>query len=109
MKTSNKNGCNDEEVIMRMKQGLYKVDEIHSVHVPHDVWFKQKVVTQQRALHEKYVRQLIFFLLVALCIVSVLMAMLYLEPASFIVLQGVALFVITGVVIFNRKRQVVKR
>jgi hypothetical protein len=63
---------------------------------PRIEWFENLVVAHQRQHRLKRNRELLMFLFIAIWIVSGLLLMLALQPAWFIALQGILMFVLAA-------------
>ena len=102
MKNQKGTSSNDEKMdkeffdtISAINNGLDKMDSM-GIYVPDDKWFEQMVLDQQEMKKKKYRRELAWFILSALLILSgVIFTMLEL-PTLFYMLQAVTL-VITAI------------
>jgi hypothetical protein len=74
------------ETISQINEGLEKLDSM-SAYTPNEKWFEQMVLSQQEQLRKKYRRELGWFLLSAVLILSVVIFTLMEIPQVFILLQ----------------------
>lgn len=74
------------ETISKLNDGLEKLDTMDT-YTPNEKWFEQMVLGQQEQLKKKYRRELGWFLLSAVLILSVVIFTLMEIPQIFILLQ----------------------
>lgn len=80
------------ETISAINNGLEKLDSMDT-YTPDDQWFEHIVKNQQEALKKKYRRELAWFILSALFILSGVMFILLQVPKLFFILQAAAIVV----------------
>lgn len=80
------------ETISQLNEGLEKLDALDTYN-PGDQWFAQMVLRQQEQMQKKYRRELGWFILSALLILSGVIFTLMEIPQLFLILQAAAVAV----------------
>lgn len=96
------------DIISGINNGLDKLDSIDT-YIPDDKWFEQMVLNQQEVQKKKYRRELVWFILTAMLILSgVIFTMLEL-PMLFFMLQAVTVTITAIYSVKGMQKQVDSR
>lgn len=99
-------GLDEQEVVKRLNEHLLALEKQADVSTPSLHWFEQKVNEEKRRLKERLVRELMWFIVVAVSIVIVAITLYIQVPFLFVVVQFAAFLMFIPVIwLLDRNRR----
>lgn len=97
----------DERTLKELIDGFEKIDQWNPVSTPNLQWFQQNVELEQKRIQRKQWKDLITFILVAVSVLSVVIAIVYRQPILFLYFQLVGIILLP--LAFNKTRKRVSK
>ncbi len=97
----------DEEdglTVNQVKDGLDKLDQWYPVSTPNLKWFQQQVESEKKRIQTKQWKALITFITMAVCMLSVVIAVVYRQPILFLYFQFVGIALLPLALYKSRKK-----
>lgn len=84
----------DEETVKQLVDGLEKLDQWNPVSTPNLQWFQHNVELEKKRIRKKLWKDLLMFILFAVLLFSVMIAVVYHEPSIFLYIQLVGIILL---------------
>lgn len=94
---------NDEETVKQLVDGLEKLDQWNPVSTPNLQWFQQNVELEKKRIRKKLWKDLLTFILFAVLLFSVMIAVVYHDPSIFLYIQLVGIILLPLALKKNKK------
>ena len=93
----------DEETVKQLVDGLEKLDQWNPVSTPNLQWFQHNVELEKKRIRKKLWKDLLTFILFAVLLFSVMIAVVYHDPSIFLYIQLVGIILLPLALKKNKK------
>jgi len=94
----------DELTAKQLFDGFEKLDQWNPVSTPNLQWFQQNIELEKKRIRKKQWKDLLTFISVAVCVLSVLIAVVYRQPIIFLYFQLVGIILLPLAFYKTRKK-----